>query len=65
MKPFKIIIALILLTAISYGQAGNTDLYSPGKIKYYQDLLNFKGDDGKAKVELFVQVPFREIQFVR
>ncbi|MHA2101630.1 MAG: GWxTD domain-containing protein, partial [Candidatus Kariarchaeaceae archaeon] len=34
-------------------------------IKYYQDILNFKSDDGKAKVDLFIQVPFREIQFIR
>jgi len=65
MKRYKIIAALIFFTGIIYGQKGNTDLYSPGKIKYYQDILNFKSDDGKANVNLFIQVPFREIQFIR
>jgi GWxTD domain-containing protein len=65
MKRSKIIIALIFFTGIMFGQQTNTDLYSPGKIKYYQDILNFKGDDDKAKVDIFVQVPFREIQFIR
>ncbi|UCH64356.1 MAG: GWxTD domain-containing protein [Ignavibacterium sp.] len=65
MKRFKIIIVLIFFTGIIYGQQSNTDLYSPGKIKYYQDILNFKDDDGKPQVDLFIQVPFREIQFIR
>ena len=65
MKRYKIIAALIFFTGIIYGQKGNTDLYSPGKIKYYQDILSFKSDDGKANVNLFIQVPFKEIQFIR
>ena len=65
MKRLKIIAALIFFTGIIYSQQTNTDLYSPGKIKYYQDILNFKNDDGKSQVDLFIQVPFREIQFIR
>jgi GWxTD domain-containing protein len=65
MKRFKIIIVLIFFTGIIYAQQSNTDLYSPGKIKYYQDILNFKNDDGKSQVDLFIQIPFREIQFIR
>ena len=65
MKQFQFLIVIIFFTGIVYSQKGNTDLYTSGKIKYYQDLLNFKSDDGKAKVDLFIQMPFREIQFVR
>ena len=65
MKLFKFIAALIFFTGIVYGQQSSTDIYSQGKIRFYQDLLNFKGDDGKANVNLFIQVPFREIQFIR
>jgi GWxTD domain-containing protein len=65
MNRFNFIIALIFFTGIIYGQQSNTDIYSPRKIKYYQDILNFKDDDGKSQVDLFIQVPFREIQFVR
>ena len=65
MKRYKIIIALIFFTGIMFGQEINTNLYSPGKIKYYQDILNFKDEEGKSKVDLFIQVPFRQIQFIR
>jgi GWxTD domain-containing protein len=65
MKRFNIFIAVVLFTSIIYGQHNSNALYSPGKIKYYEDFLNFKDDDGKAKVDLFIQMPFREIQFVR
>jgi GWxTD domain-containing protein len=65
MKRLKIIIALVFFTGIIYSQQSNTDLYSPGKIKYYQDILNFKDDDGKSQVDIFILVPFREIQFIR
>ena len=65
MKRLNIFIAVLLFTSIVYSQQHNNALYSPGKIKYYQDFLNFKGDDGEAKVELFIQIPFREIQFIR
>ena len=65
MKRSKLFIALVLFAGIIYGQQGNTNLYSPGKIKYYLDILNFKDNDGKPQVDLFIQVPFREIQFIR
>src|SRR5690606_9327865 len=34
--------------------------------KYYQDFLNFISEDkGKTRVDIFIQVPYEEIQFVK
>jgi hypothetical protein len=34
--------------------------------KYYQDFLSFASDqEGKTRVDIFIQVPYTEIQFVK
>lgn len=65
MKSIKIIIMLFLSAGIIYSQTNNSKLYSSGRAKYFQDYLNFMDDDGQSRVDLFIQVPFKEIQFIK
>lgn len=65
MKSIKIIILLFLSAGVIYSQTNNSKLYSSGRAKYFQDYLNFMDDDGQSRVDLFIQVPFKEIQFIK
>jgi len=56
---------LFLSAGIIYSQTNNSKLYSSGRAKYFQDYLNFMDDDGQSRVDLFIQVPFKEIQFIK
>lgn len=65
MKSIKIIIMLFLSAGVIYTQTNNSKLYSSSRAKYFQDYLNFMDDDGQSRVDLFIQVPFKEIQFIK
>lgn len=65
MKSIKIIIMLFLSAGVIYTQTNNSKLYSSSRVKYFQDYLNFMDDDGQSRVDLFIQVPFKEIQFIK
>ncbi len=43
------------------------DLYNlpNGSAGYFQDFLNFAGEDGKTKLDVFIHIPYRNVQFVR
>jgi len=59
---------IILLTVFFIGnlfaQTNKDDRINNERVKYYQDFLNFD-EDGKTKVDIFIQVPLKEIQFVK
>lgn len=65
MKSIKIIIILIFSAGVIYSQTNYSKLYSSNRVKYFQDYLNFMDDDGQSRVDLFIQVPFKEIQFIK
>jgi len=65
MKSIKIIIILIFSTGVICSQTNYSKLYSSNRAKYFQDYLNFMDDDGQSRVDLFIQVPFKEIQFIK
>ncbi len=51
-----------------YAQVENT--YTKNQVnmlpKYYQDFLNFASEEqGKTRLDIFIQVPYQEIQFVK
>lgn len=56
---------LIFSAGVIYSQTNYSKLYSSNRVKYYHDYLNFMKDDGHSKVDLFIQVPFKEIQFIK
>lgn len=61
-----LIISLFLITTWSlFAQVENyTGNYEP-QVKYYQDFLSFKGDEGKTRLDVFIQVPYSSVQFVK
>lgn len=65
MKLSNIFILNIFLMGLTFAQTNNSGIYSPGKVRYFQDMMNFLGINSKTGVDIFVQVPFSEIQFVR
>jgi len=65
MKLIKIIFMLFLSAGVIYSQTNNSKLYTSSRAKYFLDYLNFMDDDGQSRVDLFIQVPFKEIQFIK
>jgi GWxTD domain-containing protein len=65
MKTLIIITVFVTAFASLYAQLGNYDKLPEQKAKYYQDFLTFLGEDGKTRLDVFVQVPYKEIQFVK
>ena len=62
----KIIILLFLI--VSGTQFAQIEHYSGAQqtqVKYYQDFLSFKGEDGKTRLDVFIQVPYNSVQFVK
>ena len=63
MKTIIILLALLFISSI-FGQEDKNDKISNDRVKYYEDFLNFAGDK-KTRLDIFIQVPFQEIQFVK
>jgi GWxTD domain-containing protein len=65
MKSIIFFVLIVFTFGNINGQIENKGLYTPQKVKYYSDYLNFMNDDGKSRVDMFIHVPFQEIQFIR
>ena len=65
-KKMKLITAILvfILTLSSLFAQVEYNL-STGSAKYFQDFLNFAGEDGKTKLDVFIHVPYRDLQFVK
>jgi GWxTD domain-containing protein len=66
----KLIIFLTLIFSLQLTFAQVETVYSKQKQdaspKYYQDFLNFASDqENKTRVDIFIQVPYNEMQFVK
>jgi len=61
----KIILLLLLTAGFSLAQVENYSQKSEIIVKYYQDFLSFKGDDDKTRLDVFIQVPYNAVQFVK
>lgn len=68
MKSLFKIICCFLLVAVVFAQPGKQDKqikFNP-KAKIFEDYLNFASiESGKTRLDVFVQVPYSEIQFVK
>lgn len=71
---FKIIIGAgltsLLSLIISCGSAKppkqNADVKFNPKVKFFEDYLNFiSNEEGKTRLDVFIQVPYSEIQFIK
>jgi hypothetical protein len=64
---FKIICSFLLVTA-TFAQQEKQDKeikFNP-KAKFFEDYLNFAStEEGKTRLDVFIQVPYSEIQFVK
>ena len=60
-----LIFVIFAFTASTFAQVENyTGNYEP-QVKYYQDFLSFKGDNDKTRLDVFIQVPYNSVQFVK
>jgi len=60
-----IFFCLILISGICFAQVENYSQRSELAVKYYQDFLSFKGENGKTRLDIFIQVPYDAVQFVK
>ena len=60
-----ILLSLIIFAGISFSQPENQFRKSENQVKYYQDFMAFKGDKDKARLDVFIQVPYNAVQFVK
>ncbi len=60
----KILTFVLLSAAFLFPQVEQMHEYQTERIRYYQDFLNF-ADSNQTRMDVFVQVPFRGIQFVK
>ena len=65
MKILSAILVSIFSLSILHAQV--EDLYELpiGGAKYFQDFLNFAGEDGNSKLDVFIHVPYQDVQFVK
>ena len=57
---------LILLKSLSAQVENYSEKPYSFNTKYYQDFLSFESDqEGKTRVDIFIQVPYTEVQFVK
>jgi GWxTD domain-containing protein len=62
----KLIILIVLAcSGFIFGQLENTENLNLHKIRYYQDFLNFYGDQEKTRLDVFIKVPYSEVQFIK
>jgi len=67
-KKMKILTAILVsIFTLSSVYAQTEEQYNLPIVnaKYFQDFLNFAGEDGKTKLDVFIHVPYRDVQFVK
>ncbi len=68
MKGLLNITCSLLIVNVAFAQPGNMDKeikFNP-KAKFFEDYLNFASSEtGKTRLDVFIQVPYSEIQFVK
>jgi GWxTD domain-containing protein len=60
-----ILLAVIMFSEIAFPQVENYSRVPESKVKYYQDFMGFKGDNDKTRLDVFIQVPYDAVQFVK
>lgn len=56
---------LIIISGITFAQVENYSQKPELIVKYYQDFLSFKGTDDKTRLDVFIQVPYNAVQFIK
>ena len=60
-----IFFCLIIISEIAFAQVENYSQKPELLVKYYQDFLGFKGENGKTRLDVFIQVPYNAVQFIK
>lgn len=50
---------------MSFTQDNDMSRIPENKVKYYQDFISFKGENNRARLDFFIQVPYNAVQFVK
>lgn len=62
----NIYLALLFAPCLTIAQVESSFGIQNREVVYYQDFLNFSGDkNSQTRVDVFIQVPYNEIQFVK
>ena len=56
---------LLFISGFTFAQLENYSQKSGLQVKYYQDFMSFKGETDKTRLDVFVQVPYNAVQFVK
>lgn len=65
MKAFITALSVLLFISSAFAQPDNTSLNKKQRVKYYQEFLCFPPEENLTRVDVFIQVPYSEIQFVK
>jgi hypothetical protein len=66
MKKTLFVVLFTVALCTSFAQEEKNKDKSFVKVKYYQDFLNFRSSKlGMTRLDIFIQVPYNEIQFVK
>lgn len=66
MKACISALSVLLLISAAFAQPDNTSLNKQQRVKYYQEFLCFpSGKENLTRVDVFIQVPYSEIQFIK
>lgn len=65
MKTLILAALFFISSADLFSQLENFDEVPAQRVKYYQDFLTFLEKDSTTRLDVFVQVPYQEVQFVK
>lgn len=60
-----VLLAILLIQGVILPQVDNYSKKPETKIKYYQDFIGFKGENGKTRLDVYIQVPYDAVQFIK
>jgi GWxTD domain-containing protein len=66
MKKILLVVLFAVISCLAYAQEESSKDKGIVKVRYYQDFLNFRSSKpGMTRLDVFIQVPYNEIQFVK
>jgi len=65
MKTLILAALCFISTADLFSQLENFDEVPVERVKYFQDFLTFLDKDSTTRLDVFVQVPYQEVQFIK
>ena len=60
-----LILVILFFSVSAIAQIEHYSGNNQTQVKYFQDFLSFKGDNNKTRLDVFIQVPYNSVQFVK